>query len=283
MIKIVSAYLGMMDYIQAARNQPEWEWDNLWQQLVIDPYWEQWAAGQHNEARTREEMSHPPHALDGLEQAVYALAQSRVEELVGDAYEIIRQHLPYHDDEVAICIMAGDSNCQDVNGTCIGSSTLLTIPAMRGEWQPWVKYVLAHERHHSAWGYHYYYIRGGSQRNLLISLISEGAADTFAHYLCPGLYPAWVNALTLEEEASQWQIIQPLLDIPDVDGSLHRRFFFGDVETNTPPSTGYTIGFHILQEYWKRHPEEGVVEWTLKAPEDILIESGYPNYARLHW
>jgi uncharacterized protein YjaZ len=277
MLRIVSLYRGMYDYIVMARKQPRSAWGYLWQQLVIDPYWEQWAAGQHNEARTRLEMASAPCDLDDLEQAVTALTQCNVDELVRSAYETISQHLPYHDGDTAICIMAACANCQDVVGTCIGSNTLLTIPATRQGWQSWVKYILAHERHHSAWGYHYYYVRGGSRRDLLCSLISEGAADTFAGYLCPGMHPSWVNALSPDEEAQQWKIIYPLLELPDADGVLHRRFFFGDIETNTPPSTGYTIGFNILQDYWKRHPGENVAEWTLKSPEETFAESGYPS------
>lgn len=275
MLTIVSAYQGMTGYISAARKCQEPEWGRLWQQFVIEPYWQLWAAGQHNEARTRAELAHPPLDLDILERSVNALAESKVEELVRTAYKDICQHLPYHDDDTVICIMAGSSNSGDVAGTCIGGSTLLTISAAVPGWQPWLKYVLAHERHHSAWGYHYYYIQGGSRGDLLTSLISEGAADTFAHYLCPDMHPTWVSALSPEEEVQQWQVIEPLLDLPDSDGALHHRFFFGDAELGTPASTGYTIGFHILQEYWKRHPAESVADWTLKAPEVVYDESGY--------
>jgi hypothetical protein len=276
MLTIVPLYEGMKNYIDNARQQPEPDLRLLWQQWVIDPYWHLWAAGQHNEARTRDEISDPPGFLDDLEISVSELISSNVVDLVRSSYEEICRYLPYHEGNTVICIMAGGPECTEVVGTCIGGSTLLTIPAARPGWEIWVKYVLAHERHHSAWGYHYYYVQGLSRRNLLFSLISEGAADTFAHYLCPGLTPAWVNALTCEEEARQWQIMQPLLFEPDENGSLHRRFFFGDSQTQTPSCTGYTIGFHILQEYWKLHPYESVTDWTLKEPEKVLAECGYP-------
>jgi uncharacterized protein YjaZ len=277
MLRIVPMYQGLFDFIPRARKQPRSDWANLWQQFVLAPYWDQWAAGQYNEARTRAEMSCPPDDLASLEQSAEALAKSSVEAVVCSAYKDICQQLPYHEGDVAICLMAVGAIQQDVVGTCIGSSTLLTIPAAQIGWQPWVKYVLAHERHHSAWGYHYYYIRGGQRRDLLVSLISEGSADSFAHSLCPDMHPQWVAALSPEEEMLQWQIIQPLLDIPDPTGSLHRRFFFGSDDSSTPASTGYTIGFHILQGYIKRHSAESVTEWTLKLPEEIFSESGYPG------
>lgn len=275
MITIVQMYQGALDYVSEARKRPLSEWAVLWERFVLAPYWDLWAAGQHNEARTRAEMSLPPKELDSLEAAANLLAQSEVEALVRSAYESICIHLPYHDGDTAICVMATGANCQEVVGTCIGGNTLLTIPAAQPGWQEQVRYVLAHERHHSAWGYHYYYLSGGSRRDLLISLISEGAADTFAHHLCPNQHPFWVEALTAEQEEQQWRNIRPLLDIPDVDGALHRRFFFGDEATGTPSSTGYTIGFHILQSYWRQHPNETVADWTCKSPESVLAESGY--------
>jgi len=277
MLKIVSAYQGISDYIKAARGAPETEWDRLWLQFVIDAYWDQWAAGEHNEARTREELSHPIRDLDGLEKEVKSLAESGVEEVVSTAHESICRLLPYHEGDAAICIMAADPQNIDIVGTCIGGNTLLTINPGKLDWQQWIMYVLAHERHHSAWGYHYYYIRQGSRRDLLISLISEGSADSFARLVRPDLHPQWTDALSPEEEARQWHAIQPLLDKPDERYDLHRRFFFGDPEKNISPSTGYTIGFHIVQQYLKTHPGESVAEWTIKDPEVILSESGYPG------
>jgi len=275
MLKIVSAYNGVADYIQAARKNPETEWSRLWMQFVIDAYWDQWAAGEHNEARTRQELSHPIRDLDGLEREVNALAESGVEEVVRTAYECICRLLPYHEGDTAICIMAASSQDQEIVGTCIGANTLLTVNQARQDWQQWVKYVLAHERHHSAWGYHYYYICHGSRQDLLISLISEGAADSFAHLVCPDLRPGWIDALTAEEEAKQWKAIQPLLNTAERSDELHRRFFFGDQEKEVPPFTGYTIGYHIVQKYLNLHPGESVADWTLKDPQVIFGESGY--------
>jgi len=276
MIKIVPAYQGMEDYIRAARSTPESEWSRLWTECVIDRYWDQWAAGQHAEARTREELSHPVYDIDTLETAVKALSGSGVEDLVRTAYEDIYPLLPYHTDEATICIMTSATMDLEIVGTCIGATTLLTINPTKPGWQQWVKYVLAHERHHSAWGYHYFYIQHGTRHDLISSLISEGTADSFAHIVSPNLCPSWTHALSAEEEARQWQSMLLLLETPDEDDRLHRRFFFGDPEKGTPPSTGYTIGFHIVQQYLQRHPEERVVDWTLKDPEVLFKESGYP-------
>jgi uncharacterized protein YjaZ len=249
---------------------------------VIDPYWEQWGAGQHHEARARSEIARRIDDLDGLERAVTALSASGVEGLVRNAYARICQLLPYHEGDTAICIAAADPQDQGlveqlngVVGGCVGANTMLTINPTAAAWQDWVPYVLAHERHHSAWGYHYHYLRGGTRRDLLISLISEGMADAFARQLCPDLHPRWIEALSPEEEARQWAGIRPLLDTPDPDGELHRRTFFGDAEAGVPAFTGYTIGYHVVRRYREMHPGESVAEWTTKDPEAVLAESGY--------
>jgi uncharacterized protein YjaZ len=281
-LTIVPLYQGMAGYVRAAKADPSADRGALWEQHVVDPYWTQWGAGQHNEARVRAEISRPIDDLDGLEEAVNALSGSGVEELVRDAYVRICRLLPYHEGDTAICIAAADPRDRglvaDLNGVvggCVGANTMLTIhPAGEG-WQEWVPYVLAHERHHSAWGYHYYYLRGGTRRDLLISLISEGTADAFARQLCPDLHPRWLEALSPEEEARQWAAIQPLLDVPDLDGELYRRTFFGDAEAGVPAFAGYTVGYHIVQAYQSTHPGESVAEWTTRDPEAVLAESGY--------
>lgn len=276
----------MAAYVAAAKASlaadPATDLRALWQQHVIDPYWDAWAAGQHNEARLREEMAQPITDLDGLAGVAAALAASNVEAVVRGAYDQIRQRLPYHDDAIAICIRAADpqdrglvADLNGVVGATVGGNTLLTINPAGQDWPSWVQYVLAHERHHSAWGYHYYYLQGGARRDLLVSLISEGTADSFARLLCPELLPRWIAALSPEEEARQWQAIRPLLDQPDWDGELYRRFFFGNAELGTPAFTGYTLGYRIVQGYLKNHPEAGVYDWTLAAPETILAGSGY--------
>jgi uncharacterized protein YjaZ len=287
MLKVVPNYQGMARYIEEARQNPQENLEDLWNRYVLDAYWDGWAAGGFNEERTRRELSHPIVDLDGLERIVSQLSTSRVEKIVSEAYEKIASLLPYHDGDVAICVMAGDpenrwliEHSHGVMGTCIGANTLLTINPFGQDWQKWVLYILAHERHHSAWGYHYFFVRQRRGGNLLSGLVSEGAADSLSHLLCPGLHPDWVDVLTPEEETRQWKMMQAHLYETDPDGRLHRRFFFGSgasesAEDGAPWNTGYTIGFHIVQGYLKAHPSANIVEWLECDPEEILAGSGY--------
>jgi uncharacterized protein YjaZ len=182
--------------------------------------------------------------------------------------------------------MAGDpenhilvEQLNGVVGTCVGANTLLTIHPGGEDWQKMAGYVLAHERHHSAWGYHHFYLKPLPNFTFLASLINEGSADSFASLLFPGVRPQWTCALSPEQEESQWLTMKDLLGQPDFDGALYRRFFFGDPGTATPPYTAYTIGFHLVQSYLRRHPSESVAEWTTCPPEVIYDESGYQGQA----
>jgi uncharacterized protein YjaZ len=87
----------------------------------------------------------------------------------------------------------------------------------------------------------------------------------------------WVNALTPAQEAEQWAHLQPLLE--SEDPALYPRFFFGDADTETPGSTGYTIGYHIVQRYLRAHPDEPPAAWIARAPREILAASGYTGVA----
>jgi uncharacterized protein YjaZ len=132
--------------------------------------------------------------------------------------------------------------------------------------------VLAHEHHHSIWGYNYFFIKGNRGMDLLTSLLVDGQADSFAKSICPELNANWTEALTTEQELGQWQIIEKYLKEEDTR-ELHIRFFFGG--TGTPPNTAYTIGYHIVQLYLKRHPEISFNELLDKDSWEILKESSY--------
>ena len=60
-----------------------------------------------------------------------------------------------------------------------------------------------------------------------------------------------------------------------VDENTYRRFFFGDQSTGTPGSTAYVIGFHIVRDYLKAHPEISFVELLNKDACEILVDSRY--------
>jgi uncharacterized protein YjaZ len=281
-IRIVAAYHGVAAYLRAARSCQEPDLEKLWQQYVIEPYWAEWAAGQFNEARTRQEMSRRIPDLAGLEVETNQLASSEIEVLAAAAYQMITARLPSPLSERAICILPLDpanhsvlERQNGVLGTCVGDNILLQINPAGKDWQDWTGYVLAHEYHHTVWGYTYFALQQHTSMDLLTGLLTEGLADSFASMLYPHLHAAWTGALTPEQEAEQWQHIQPFL--AGQDGAAYGRFMFGDEASGTPWCAGYTLGYHIVQAYLKTHPEMSAVSLIGMEPHTVLAESGYPD------
>ena len=277
-LKIVSAYYGLADYIQAARINPQSEWQRLWLTYAIEPYWAEWAQGQFNEARTRKQLSDPVRNLDELSAEVEGLKRSGIEALVEKAYDQITRRLPSSVPQHVVCIYAADPEDQWVReqgvvGEGIGENILLKINPLGKNWSRLVPYVLAHEYHHAVWGHNYFAVQGKTHMDLLTGLIIDGQADSFADQLYPEARPVWIHALTPEEETRQWEKMQEYLD--GNDGAIYERFFFGDAARGTPGNTAYTIGYHLVQAYLERHPEQSVLDLMNKEAREILSESSY--------
>ena len=277
-LKVVSAYRGQMSFVQASKAKLSPDLENLWLEHAIEPYWLDWAQGQFNETRTREQMCKPVTSLDALQDEVETLMNSGIERLVEEAYQGIVSILPSQLPERAVCIYAADPENgwvkeHGVVGTGIGDNILLQINPLFSDWLLWVPYVLAHEYHHAVWGYNYFAVLGKTCMDLLTGLLIDGQADSFAKMLYPELQPSWINALTPTEEAQQWEKIQPYLD--ENDGAVYERFFFGDKTNETPINTAYTIGYHIVQAYLKQHPTQTVFDLMNKEASEILSASAY--------
>jgi uncharacterized protein YjaZ len=268
----------LVDYINAANLKPSTDRAQVWLEYAIEPYWAEWAQGQFNEARTREQLSMPILNLEELAVEVDSLKNSEIEQLVEKAYMQITQVLPSPLANRAVCIYAADPGNQwlreqGVLGTGIGDNILLQINPLAPNWSQWVPYILAHEYHHAVWGYNYFAVQQKSHMDLLTGLLIDGEADTFAKLLYPDRQPTWINALTPDEEAEQWGKMQEYLK--GNDGTIYERFFFGDRVSGTPSFTAYTIGYRMVQAYLKCHPTQTVFDLMNKESEEILSESGY--------
>lgn len=284
-LHIVPAYRDVPAYIQAAREQPEQARPALWCELVLDPSWAEWAGGQFNEKRVREELSVPPTALDELEAESRALAAAGIEAQIQTEFQRIAAELPPPLPEKAVCILPLDPARQvvlekqnGVLGSCVGDNILLQVHPSGENWQAWVPYVLAHEYNHTVAGFVHFYLKGNLTANLLDSIIFEGLADTFAGKLYPALHPAWTRALTPEQEAQQWLAMQEVLDSPETADYV--RFIFGGQEPGSPPPyTGYTIGYNIVQSYLRAYPTTTMADLVMKSGIELLEWGQYrPAY-----
>ncbi|NMA35162.1 MAG: DUF2268 domain-containing protein, partial [Clostridiaceae bacterium] len=187
------------------------------------------------------------------------------------------QLLPPQEPEKAVCIYPNltlGESLHGVVGACLDDNFLIQVnPAVSG-WERYIPWVLAHEYHHAVWGYNYYFLKGNRGQDLLTTIISEGEADSFAKEITQETAPYWTRALTAEQEREQWAALKGYLYCED-SMELHCRFLFGDAKTATPPYTGYTIGFNIIQMYLKARKDISFAELADKDAKEILEASGY--------
>ena len=212
--------------------------------------------------------------FDTLVDQVNQLRGSGVEQVVEDALRQASTRLAGPD--VTACIYPQDPRktfitryMHGVNAAVVDSRRIVLLINPVDDWLDWVPYVVAHEYHHLVW----IALHGKYPYTPVEILITEGEADYFARLVYPEVVAPWTVALTTEQEATQWQVIQEQLD-----GSggyeFHRRVMFGQGE-GVSHWAGYTIGFHIVRSYLETHPGLSPQEWTALEPEVILRDSGY--------
>ncbi len=276
-LKVIEPYQGIKNYINAVLTNESRDMNQLWMKYAVEPYWMDWAEGQFNEQRIRESISRPVKEVVKLRKSIDVLEDSRIEALLREKYQVISEMLPPPDSDKTVCIYPNiclDQSVHGVVGTCAGENILIEANPWVGGWEKYLPWVLAHEYNHTVWGYNFYYLQGNKFQDLMTSIISEGLADSFAKDVCPDLTPSWINALTADQEAQQWNVLQEYMRLED-NMELHHRFFFGDANNNTPPFTGYSIGYNIIREFLKKRPNIGHEKLVETNPWEILEVSNY--------
>lgn len=109
--------------------------------------------------------------------------------------------------------------------------------------------TLAHELYHTLRKYSY----ETETRSLLNSFINEGLADHFEMEVFGGKPEKWDTALTKPQLKKFLKMSKKEWNNPDYD---HYAWFFGNKEKNFPMWTGYSIGFYLVSEYLKNHPNQ---------------------------
>lgn len=279
-MKIVSAYQGMAAYVTATRQNPDADRTHLWATLAVEPYWADWAAGQPMEERVRQGYAKPVDDLDTLGERTALLAASGVEGRVAETLERLAGLLP-KTEETVVCIYALNPRNRVVSerqhgvlGQCIGDNILLCIDPTVPEWLDWVPQVLAHEYHHSVWGYNWYAVKGNGPADLLTSMLCDGQAEAFGYLVAPSVQPLWPQ-FSADQEAELWAGVQQHLGAADLN--TYVRYMFGDAEAGIPWCFGYQVGYHIVKAYLGAHPDRTVVDLLDMDAREILRESGYPG------
>lgn len=120
----------------------------------------------------------------------------------------------------------------------------------------------AHEYHHTV------ALDEPNRATMLDYIILEGKAEFFAHKLYP-------------MESSE--AIAPLLDhsLEHVISELNAErlttddLFFGNYEKQIPSFTKYRLGYMIVSDFMKQHPEISLKEWSRMSSVQILEKSSY--------
>ena len=274
-LTVVLGYEGQAEYIAAARANPDSDLALLYQKHAVEPYWQQCAVGGEYVALA-EGATNPIRDLDRLEQMIQVLQNSEIETQIEAAYAQANQLLP--GGSTTICVFVTDpantfirDRMNGVGGLTAGAGKIWLQLYPEGKWEEWINYTITHEYHHSVWTEQHY--DENKPFYLIDYLVFEGRADTFAHQLYPELTAPWTNALGAEEEIIQWEAIQKILKTTSYQ--TLSDYMFGNQGQDIPLWTGYTIGFHIVQDFVEKHPEMPVEEWTAMEAMDILEQSGY--------
>jgi uncharacterized protein YjaZ len=111
-----------------------------------------------------------------------------------------------------------------------------------------IKGTLAHELAHAfRWGALEY------NGTLLESLISEGLADYFDIEINNTLPKSWDKALDEKQ-------INEFLNLAKKEyfseNYIYSDWFLGSMDGKTPRWTGYSLGFYLVDEYIKKHPDK---------------------------
>ena len=104
---------------------------------------------------------------------------------------------------------------------------------------------------------------------LLQQLISEGIATAFDQAAFPGPADPWTHAITQTQECAQWEKAEPQLGYT----SFYNTWMLGG--HGIPHWTGFTIGYHIVNQYRSHHPGVSWAALTSTRAEAILAGSHY--------
>lgn len=129
----------------------------------------------------------------------------------------------------------------------------------------WLPRTFSHEVDHSV-----RILAGpGFGPTLLPAIVSEGISSVFDEAAFPGAPNPWDRAISQSQECALWKKAEPQLG----DTGLYNLWMFGGYRV--PHWTGFTIGYDIVKDYLRRHPDTSWRALTSASATTILAGSGY--------
>ncbi len=122
--------------------------------------------------------------------------------------------------------------------------------------------IIAHELYHVArWK------AVGFRETLLKALVNEGLADHFELEITNKKPQAWDTALTKKQFSVLKRKAQKEFNSKKYN---HEEWFFGSKSRKIPKWAGYAIGFNLVGEYLKKHPDRKPSQlFAVKAEEFV--------------
>jgi uncharacterized protein YjaZ len=132
--------------------------------------------------------------------------------------------------------------------------------------QPWLPRDLSHEVDHSV---RYSTASVDCCSTLLELIITEGISSVLDETAFPGPPNPSDRAISAGQECAAWRKAQPLLG----QVGLYGQWFFGS--KGIPNLTGFVIGYHIVSDYHRHHPQTSWAALTAAPAATILAGSHY--------
>jgi len=272
--KIVSFYKHMPLYIEKAKRNSR-QAARIYKNLVYDPIWNDFASKGECSFLAKS-LETPITDLESLAHEIDLLEQSNAEEIIKTALLKVSKVLP--GPHTTVYIQAHDPVYRKylpkemqtgITAHTFGSGRFIILidPAVPG-WRQYLQKITAHEYHHSVWVSRNFETVNFS---LLEYLTLEGRADSFAELMYSEIYSPWTDIFDFEKEREVWYLLRDQLDSRDAD--LLMRTAAGD--KNIPFATVYTLGYRIMQEFFRNNPDVPLLEWTDMEAEKIFRLSSY--------
>lgn len=269
-IQIVPLYKAYDDYIQAVSKHPE-DNEELFKKYVL---------GAKNKIIKKEQLQanfdsslleHPSENIEDLRQMNTYLKKhhQRIMKQIKSSLLTSMKQLP-RDEKLVVFVSPTTPNTHDgakryggVSGVAQGNNSM-TLFFLKDFSKTSLRNTTAHEYHHTI------ALNEPSRTTVLDHIIFEGEAEFFAHKLYPMESSESIIPLlnhTLEHVISELNAERLTTD----------DLFFGNYEKQIPSFTKYRLGYMIVSDFVKQHPEISLKEWSRMPSVQILEKSSYKD------
>lgn len=270
-IDVINTYKEIEKYIERVEGGEAPE--ACWEEEVISKYWEKLCCYAPFDLSDRK-----PKAITDtvtLKKQCELLEKIDIEALTREFGRVASILPNYDDDPITVVIFPSCNDDTSVNekqngviGTSLFGNMFIQVNPLVEGYEDWIKYVFAHEYHHTVWGNYWFMLHGGELENKFIdSLVIDGEADSFALQLYPNLKPQWLFGMSEAEICDIWE--KKYKDIAESTEADYVSYMFGNEEMGIPWCAGYAVGYMLVQKYLQCTGKSIITILEVK-PEQLL-------------